>query len=761
MLDMRFWNLFFVIWFAAANCFSHYSYDVHGNVNSLLQLIRHDGNVLAKTVDYEYDLISGKVNKVYYQKTKSDQLIHVYAYDGDNRITEVKTSTDGVLYSKEATYQYYAHGPLARTQVGELNVETQNYAYTVQGWIKQMQAEAFGYALGYNEKDYSAIGTVAILATPIAIENNKSKSLYNGNIASMTSKTPVLGTTDFKQQYSYDQLNRITASATPAAGNAYKTAYSYDANGNIKTLSRYDATGKFDELSYNYETKAAGYQRTTNKLRWVDDAAPVSVTSADIEDQSNDNYSYDAIGNLTKDNQEEIAKIEWTVSGKVKRVTRTASSSKPDLEFEYDASGQRIVKKVIRKDGSIASTYYLRDASGNVMSVYEYNSVSDDVPQLSEQYLYGSSRLGVYTPLGAGSITSAQGTVLGSRGFGRKSYELSDHLGNVRATLSDYRRLASAQIVNSATDYYPFGMAIPSRQYSSPNIYRYGQGGQEKDTDIGEGLYTAEYWEYDSRLGRRWNIDPILKPWISGYSCLSNSPIIMIDPKGDDDYFNADGTYKESNGTGTTIFINTSEGVKKLSELPTGTTQQNAVVLGILKYYASKVGYTGTIGISPNSSGGPFTLESGIYFPTKKGMHRLFDNFNNLKSGIHHEKIHYGKGDGKRFRDKQHPYTFRDHVEVYREQTNNALFEKTDLEFKTQIAASYAQFLAAAYDNKELTKKEYTKYVADFNEKNPNTIIDSQTLEGKPTISRILKTYENGKKTVIPDLAPARTPQAK
>jgi deoxycytidylate deaminase len=63
-------------------CFSHYSYDVHGNVNSLLQLIRHDGNVLAKTVDYEYDLISGKVNKVYYQKKKYDQLIHVYAYDG-------------------------------------------------------------------------------------------------------------------------------------------------------------------------------------------------------------------------------------------------------------------------------------------------------------------------------------------------------------------------------------------------------------------------------------------------------------------------------------------------------------------------------------------------------------------------------------------------------------------------------------------------------------------------------------------------------
>ncbi|WP_299255841.1 hypothetical protein [uncultured Cytophaga sp.] len=67
---------------------------------------------------------------------------------------------------------------------------------------------------------------------------------------------------------------------------------------------------KFDELDYNYETKADGYKHTTNKLRSLDDAAGVSTTKADIEDQSADNYSYDAIGNLTSDNQEEIAKIE-------------------------------------------------------------------------------------------------------------------------------------------------------------------------------------------------------------------------------------------------------------------------------------------------------------------------------------------------------------------------------------------------------------------------------------------------------------------
>ena len=41
--------------------------------------------------------------------------------------------------------------------------------------------------------------------------------------------------------------------------------------------------------------------------------------------------------------------------------------------------------------------------------------------------------------------------------------------------------------------------------------YRYGFNTQEKDDDVFIGAYTAEYWEYDSRLGRRWNLDPIVK----------------------------------------------------------------------------------------------------------------------------------------------------------------------------------------------------------------------------------------------------------
>ena len=58
----------------------------------------------------------------------------------------------------------------------------------------------------------------------------------------------------------------------------------------------------------------------------------------------------------------------------------------------------------------------------------------------------------------------------------------------------------------------------------------------EKDDEIaGSGnSYTAEYWQYDSRLGRRWNVDPVIKYHESSYAAFANNPIWFIDPSGAD-----------------------------------------------------------------------------------------------------------------------------------------------------------------------------------------------------------------------------------
>jgi len=85
-------------------------------------------------------------------------------------------------------------------------------------------------------------------------------------------------------------------------------------------------------------------------------------------------------------------------------------------------------------------------------------------------------------------------------------------------------------------DYYAGGMLLPGRNYNS-NTYRFGFNGQEKDDEITGTTgshYTAMFWEYDSRIGRRWNIDPVMKPWESSYSTFSNNPIWFTDPLGND-----------------------------------------------------------------------------------------------------------------------------------------------------------------------------------------------------------------------------------
>ena len=110
--------------------------------------------------------------------------------------------------------------------------------------------------------------------------------------------------------------------------------------------------------------------------------------------------------------------------------------------------------------------------------------------------------------------------------------------------------------VISATDYYAFGAPMPSRSWQGGE-YRFGFNGQEKDNEVaGTGnIMTAEFWEYDARLGRRWNMDPVLKVELSSFGCFSNNPITRIDPKGDDDFFDAKGNLVLHTNTGNSVFI--------------------------------------------------------------------------------------------------------------------------------------------------------------------------------------------------------------
>lgn len=77
-------------------------------------------------------------------------------------------------------------------------------------------------------------------------------------------------------------------------------------------------------------------------------------------------------------------------------------------------------------------------------------------------------------------------------------------------------------------------MQMTGRKYQvGSTSYRYSINGQEKESELNESITNAKYWEYDSRIGRRWNLDPIFNTDVSRYSIVSNNPIYYSDPLGD------------------------------------------------------------------------------------------------------------------------------------------------------------------------------------------------------------------------------------
>ncbi|MNU71523.1 RHS Repeat protein [compost metagenome] len=314
-----------------------YNYDIHGNVKQLLTDIPLMGaNNRYKTVDYQYDVYSGKILKVTYQKEKEDQLLHRYSYDDDNRLVSAQTSRDGIKWDMDAQYYYYLQGPLARTELGEDKVQGLDYAYTLHGWLKGVNSnslvatrdmgrdggtqthkdryvaqDAFGYSLTYynsgTEVDYKPIVTPTAATNWLSGSENAfltgttaQVNLYNGNIRAMVTaiRKPdnnLLG--NVARVYKYDQLNRLKEAQTYTATNqvannswagvlatnTHFSSYTYDLNGNINTFNRRNDVGNWiDQMSYGYEK--SGMELISNRLYHVDDAVGSVVFTDDIDD---------------------------------------------------------------------------------------------------------------------------------------------------------------------------------------------------------------------------------------------------------------------------------------------------------------------------------------------------------------------------------------------------------------------------------------------------------------------------------------------
>jgi RHS repeat-associated protein len=185
----------------------------------------------------------------------------------------------------------------------------------------------------------------------------------------------------------------------------------------------------------------------------------------------------------------------------------------------------------------------VRDAQGNVMAVYTHTESDTATFELTEQHIYGSSRIGMVKTNIDMLVTFTEDNYF-YRSLGEKRYELSNHLGNVLSVISD-RRLAFDTDANGTTNYYeadvmsaqdydPFGMLLVGRSWSEN--YRYGFNGKEMDPETyGQGnVYDYGFRIYNPRLGKFLSVDPLAKSyaWNSTYAFAENQPIWGIDLDG-------------------------------------------------------------------------------------------------------------------------------------------------------------------------------------------------------------------------------------
>ena len=318
---------------------------------------------------------------------------------------------------------------------------------------------------------------------------------YNGNISGIRWQVSSQATENFIRGYGfdYDDLDRITQGNF---GRHQEIGWSdeqekfsvdnitYDANGNILTLEReglrdfnngVEVYGMMDDLIYSYQATNG------NRLSAVNDNEPdFPVNDQEFEDGTSkgyDEYQYDANGNMTYDENKGIS-VQYNMLNLPEAITFPNGDM---IAYLYDAIGLKL-QKVAHTPSSVETTDYL----GNF--VYVDNSL---------EYILNDE----------GRVRLMQG------GTTQYEYFLKDHLGSVRAVITDLNADDEAEMVQE-DHYYPFGLTmagISSTVGIPQNKYNYN--GKELQGDFGLCWYDYRFRFYDPQLGRFISIDPLAQKY--------------------------------------------------------------------------------------------------------------------------------------------------------------------------------------------------------------------------------------------------------
>ena len=302
------------------------------------------------------------------------------------------------------------------------------------------------------------------------------------------------------ERYCYDNLNRLTNSATGASGVTTCTSsgtgittktIGYDQLGNI--------TSKSDVGIYSYPASGSGSVQPH----------AVSSISGTVNGVTNPSYTYDLNGNMT-------IGAGFTATYTSFNMAATITQGTTTLGFTYDSDHQRI-KQCVGSSCATSITYYLNDPMTGAMS--------------DQVVAGGTTTWHDFIKVGGRIIAERYAVVGGSTSW---SYFVLDHLGSI-AVNTDGTGTVVERLSYDAWGRRRNSDGTDNTACSITSATTRGFTGHEEMDSICQVNANARI--YDPTLGRFMSADTFAQDPFNGqalnrYSYLANGPLSGTDPTG-------------------------------------------------------------------------------------------------------------------------------------------------------------------------------------------------------------------------------------